>query len=110
MSIATRIEALINELRAKVGTFGSDIETHAVNFLNAAKSEEAAAESRVEAEISHLKSLGYTVVLAKEIAAELADTIKAPIAGASDAPNAPDAAASTQTAADTGNSTTTAAD
>lgn len=61
MSISNDIESLFQALRAKVGTFTSDTEAHFTNFLHLAKSEEAAAEARVQAEIEHLQSLGYSV-------------------------------------------------
>jgi DNA-binding protein H-NS len=61
MSISNDIESLFQALRAKVGTFTSDTEAHFTNFLHLAKSEEAAAEARVQAEIEHMQSLGYSV-------------------------------------------------
>jgi hypothetical protein len=61
MSIVSDITALFGTLRNNVGGFTDDAERYITAALSAAKTEEDSAQAKIEAEIAHLTSLGYTV-------------------------------------------------
>lgn len=88
MSIVSEIESLYASFRFKVGTVSAELESHFSNFLASAKSEEAAAEAKVQAEIAHLESLGYAVTKAVEGVVGVADAAAAPLVDPSTEPAA----------------------
>ncbi|HEX7937832.1 MAG TPA: hypothetical protein VF483_02505 [Gemmatimonadaceae bacterium] len=66
MSIASEIENLVGDLRNKLGNLTTEAEEHLAAFLGLAKDQEAAAEAKLETEIKHLESLGYSVTKSPE--------------------------------------------
>ena len=58
MAVITELESAASNLRAKLGVLPSEIEAHFGAFFAHCK----ALESKVDAEIAHLESIGYSIV------------------------------------------------
>lgn len=61
MSVVSNIEAMFGALRATVGGFTADTERYITAALASAKTAEDEVQIKIQGEISHLTSLGYTV-------------------------------------------------
>jgi hypothetical protein len=77
MSISSEIESMVDSLRAKVGSWPSEIEGYFATFVHQARTDEEAAAARIAAEIAHLESVGYKVALADAPVAPIAAPVEA---------------------------------
>jgi hypothetical protein len=75
MSISSDVESMVDLLRAKVGSWPSEIEGYFATFVHQARTDEETVAAQIATEIAHLESVGYKVSLV-----DLPAPIGAPIA------------------------------